>query len=368
MSFSRCSFYSLVLVMVVACSEVMTMQTFSADPKVLYPTPEGVSSITSPEVSPIASPKMKWADASKKADDSGSPVAYSKDPSVVHFKDRYLMYFSLPPDSREKKTYGWTIGIAESRDLVHWKTIAELSPMQSCDAKGLCAPCAKVWDGKVHLFYQTYGNGKDDAICYASSENGVDFKPHADNPIFRPSGNYTCGRAIDADAFLFSGKLFLYAATRDREMKVQKIVVATADPTSDLSPKCWTQPVQAAILEPELPWETNCIEAPTICQRGDALIMFYAGGYNNDPQQIGVARSTDGINWTRCWSVPFIPNGPKGSWNSSESGHPGVFVDDDGRTYLFYQGNPDKGRTWLLSQLEVGWENDVPYVIVPETK
>ncbi len=341
------------------------MSARSAEPQVpvLHPTAPDVRWITDPTIGPMATPAMKWGDDSRKFAKDGTPIPYSKDPSVVRFKDRYLIYFSLPPSDREKTSYGWIIGIAESSDLVHWKRIAALPPMQQCDAKGLCAPCAKVWGGKVHLFYQTYGNGKSDAICYASSENGVDFKPHPENPIFRPSGDWTCGRAIDADVIAFNGKLFLYAATRDPDMKIQKLVVAVADPESDLGPKCWTQPVDASILEPQLAWETKCIEAATVCQRGNALIMFYAGGYNNDPQQIGVARSTDGVHWTRLWTVPFLPNGPAGSWNSSESGHPGVFVDDDGKTYLFYQGNPDRGRSWSLSHVEIAWNDDVPAVV-----
>lgn len=338
----------------------------NAAPKVpvLFETPKGAEWITSPEIKPIAAPEMKWADTTRKFDDKGNNIPWAKDPTVVKFKGKYLMYFTLLPDEKTKKNgVSIVIGIAESENLKDWKLLGEVMPMQTCDAKGLGAPCARVWDGKVHLFYQSYGTGKNDAICYASSEDGLEFKPHPENPIFRPSGDYTCGRAIDADVFIFKGKIFLYAATRDPEMKIQKLVVATTDLKSDFGPKTWTQPVDHSILDPELPWETNCIEAPTVCQRGDFLIMFYAGGYNNDPQRIGVAKSDDGINWTRLWSVPFIPNGPKGNWNSSESGHPGVFVDDDGRTYLFYQGNPDHGRSWFLSQVEIGWKGEIPYVV-----
>jgi len=49
--------------------------------------------------------------------------------------------------------------------------------------------------------------------------------------------------------------------------------------------------------------------------------------------------------WTRVSEHPCLPVGKPGEWNSSESGHPGAFVDTDGRTYLFYQGNSDNGQT-----------------------
>ena len=62
--------------------------------------------------------------------------------------------------------------------------------------------------------------------------------------------------------------------------------------------------------------------------------MFYAGAYNNAPQQIGVAVSEDGLNWKRLSEEPFLRNGKPGEWNSSESGHPHLFTDLE-RTDLF---------------------------------
>ena len=91
--------------------------------------------------------------------------------------------------------------------------------------------------------------------------------------------------------------------------------------------------------------------------------MFYAGNYNNMPQQIGVAESKDGIHWKRCSDLPFLKNGEAGTWNSSESGHPGIFEDENGDTYLFYQGNDDKGKTWYLSNVKIGWRKSGPYII-----
>jgi hypothetical protein len=88
--------------------------------------------------------------------------------------------------------------------------------------------------------------------------------------------------------------------------------------------------------------------------------MFYAGAYNNAPQQIGVAKSSDGINWTRLFDQPFLANGKPGEWNSSESGHPHIFDNPDGSGWLFFQGNNDNGKTWYLSNKEVFWENNLP--------
>ena len=93
--------------------------------------------------------------------------------------------------------------------------------------------------------------------------------------------------------------------------------------------------------------------------------MFYAGAYNNEPQQIGCATSQDGLHWPRLFLEPLLPNGQPGEWNSSESGHPGIFTDDDGQTSLFYQGNNDKGRTWFLSRVKIDWKDGKP-IVTPE--
>ncbi|MFO8153919.1 hypothetical protein, partial [Thioalkalivibrio sp.] len=103
---------------------------------------------------------------------------------------------------------------------------------------------------------------------------------------------------------------------------------------SDFGRAAWTQQCDAPILEPVLDWEKNCIEAATICRRGDRLFMFYAGAYNNEPQQVGVAVSEDGLRWKRLSDEPFLTNGAPGTWNSSESGHPCIFVDPDGAAHL----------------------------------
>ncbi|MDZ4796544.1 MAG: pectate lyase [Bryobacteraceae bacterium] len=278
---------------------------------------------------------------------------FAKDPSAIRWGGRYLMYFSIPGTDDK----GWSVGIAESRDLVSWTSVGQVLPEAGgVEAKGLAAPYARVVDGEVHLFYQTYGNAKNDAICHAVSKDGIKFRRDPSNPIFKPTGEWNAGRAIDAEVAEFKGKWYLFAATRDPEMKVQMLVGAVAEKGRGFGRDAWKQIGNGPLLRPELAWEKDCIEAPAIVVRGDWMYMFYAGAYNNAPQQVGVARSRDGVKWERVSREPFLANGKPGEWNSSESGHPGTFVDEDGQTYLFYQGNADNGRTWFLSRIKVGWD------------
>lgn len=302
-------------------------------------------------------PRMMFSDSSR----IGAP--YAKDPHVIKFKGRYLMYYSIPGKKTSDSWVGWGIGVAESSNLIDWKKIGEINPLKNADyeQKGICAPSAIVIKGKVHLFYQTYGNGANDAICHATSTNGIEFARNATNPIFKATGDWNCGRAIDAEIFKFKGQYFLYFATRDKKYQQQIMGVATTSTKSNFNKDSWTQISNERLLKLEYPWEGNCTEGASIIKRNGKLYMFYAANYNNAPQQIGVAESTDGIKWTKCFDKPFLANGKKGEWNSSESGHPHIF--DNGKSsFLFYQGNNDGGRTWLLSNIEVVWTQKGPII------
>ena len=139
---------------------------------------------------------MRFADNSR-----GREI--SKDPSVIFFAGKYWMYYSLgpwaagitPPQNLPADI--WTVGIASSTDLVNWTKAGELLPHGDYGngfiEKGLAAPCARVMNGRVHLFYQSYGGGPKDAICHAVSTDGVNFTRDQSNPIYHPAGSWTVG-------------------------------------------------------------------------------------------------------------------------------------------------------------------------------
>ena len=118
--------------------------------------------------------------------------------------------------------------------------------------------------------------------------------------MFAPKGDWCCGRAIDADVCVFQGKLHLYFATRDHEMRIQKVGGAWAPLTSGFGRNTWTMLAEQSLLTPELRWEGECIEAPAVMEQG-------------------------GIFFQRIFQNPFLPCGAPDAWNSSESGHPYIF-------------------------------------------
>lgn len=294
--------------------------------------------------------------------DSLGGVSAAKDPAVVKFSGRYIMYYSVMP-AVSNPSAGWGIGIAESHDLIHWDILGRVTPEGELEAKGICAPGATVYDGKVHIFYQTYGGFQNDAICHAYSSDGIHFIRNKTNPIVRAKGDWNIGRAIDADVCIFEGELYLYFATRNLNGNIQLLGVSKCPLDGKFERNSWEQCCDEAILKPELEWEKECIEAAATLVRNGKVYMFYGGAFNNSPQQIGVAVSEDAVHFTRLFEEPFLKNGEWGSWNFCESGHPYIFEDEDGKTYLFYQGNNDWGKSWYLSMVEIGFEDGIPYII-----
>ena len=297
-----------------------------------------------------------YADTSR-----GKP--WNKNPAVISFDNRYLMFHSLLPNEHIGEK-GRRHGIAASTDLIHWEKVGEIPPEPTgCEKNGISAAGAIVIGNTVHLFYQTYGNGLKDAICHAWSTDGITFIRNATNPVFSPSGDWNCGRAIDARVCIHNDHLRMYFATRDKSFETQMLGLATAPLNSGFGRETWRMVVDAPVLEPKLGWEQSCIEAPSILKRNGRFYMFYAGAYNNQPQQIGVAISEDGIAWERLFDQPFLPGGAPGTWNDCESGHPCIFEDKDSQTWLFFQGNSDGGKTYFISATRVGWDGDTPFLL-----
>lgn len=186
---------------------------------------------------PKTTPPMYWGDTTR----TGRPFA--KDPSVIRFGGRYLMVYSIPPWAPDRKPGGappgWAIGIAESRDLVHWERLGDILPAAECEKNGLVNGRIILLGGQLHLFYNTYGNGPRDALCHATSADGIHFQRDPSNPIWHPTGDWNNGRAIDCDVLEWGDDLILYYATRDPSGKVQMLHAAAAPRTSDYSRSTW---------------------------------------------------------------------------------------------------------------------------------
>ena len=299
---------------------------------------------------------MKYADSTR----TERPT--SKDPTVIRIGDYYYMYHTVFGFSKNKLPAGYEpsrtgihSGIARSKDLIHWENLGDLDLQDSKgNPIGRCvAPCVKVFDGVIHMFYQRRWEKADNnnsCIWHAVSKDGITFTNTCDEPVIVPKTKWSLMRAIDAEVYRVGKKMIMMFATRDPENKVQMLGMAEAPYGSDYGPDKWKMlTTDAPFMKPDFEWEGHCIEAPTVIKEKGIWYLFYAGSYNHERQQIGACWSRDGRHFKRIEPEGLVfPHGPKGSWDEWERGHPGVFRDDDGQVYLFFQGKATrKGNYWL---------------------
>lgn len=318
------------------------------------------------------------------ADPASTESGRTKDPVVVRFLDRYWMYYTI---WRSPHVTG--VGMATSDNLLDWTPLPPLPLVGSLESEGIAAPGAIVLNGRLHLFYQSYSmrDFHGSAILHAWSDDGLHFHRNPTNPIYRPRAAdgaaypWCSGRAIDPEVVVLNDRLFLYYATRDPSGRVQMLGAASAplDSAGNFSRDRWTTLTpDEALLRPRTPtpldppgldlsWEGDCIEAASILSHEGLHYLFYAGNYNQRPQQIGVAVSDDGLRFRRLnHGRPILTHGAPGTWNHGESGHPGVFRAADGHVRLFFQGcntSLTPPLDWHLSSVRLRWQavpGDVP--------
>lgn len=287
----------------------------------------------------------------------------AEDPEVVRFGDRYFMYYVLAPGTGVQRQ-SWHIGIAASRELelTRFEKVAEIAPAHLGEQNGIAVGSVLVHEGRVHLFYFSYGSGANDAVCLATSTDGLWFTPHPGNPIFRTRGEWNCGRAISPHVVRFGERWRMYVCTRDPEMSRQSIVLAEAKVGSDLGPEAWQQIGSGELFGPELDWEHESTESPSLIEHGGRWYMFYGGGYWTRPQQIGCAVSVDGVRWSRLADRPLLPYVSGADGVPLERASPSVFRDQDGNDHLFVQESADRGRNWRVVSFPIRWVDGQPII------
>ncbi|MBT4399994.1 MAG: hypothetical protein HN936_15425 [Bacteroidetes bacterium] len=82
-------------------------------------------------------------------------------------------------------------------------------------------------------------------------------------------------------------------------------------------------------------WEQSCIYQPWLVEHEGQYYNFYNAA-NGSIEQLGLAESTNLLEWTRFANNPVIPHGPKGSYNEKFSSDIKVFWDQDHWVGFFF--------------------------------
>jgi predicted GH43/DUF377 family glycosyl hydrolase len=84
-------------------------------------------------------------------------------------------------------------------------------------------------------------------------------------------------------------------------------------------------------------WDERGLGDPYVIEAGGQLFLFYTGIDRARRQRLGIARSSDGVHWTRLRSNPVLEIGLDGAFDENGLGEPAVWA-SNGHYWMLYTG------------------------------
>jgi sucrose-6-phosphate hydrolase SacC (GH32 family) len=100
----------------------------------------------------------------------------------------------------------------------------------------------------------------------------------------------------------------------------------------------WSKEAQAVLDPgPYESWDEYGVADPYVIRMGDYFYLYYLGQDRARRQRLGVARSTDGIHWMKLRSNPMLEPGGSGAFDENGLGEPAVWI-SHGFYWMLYTG------------------------------
>jgi predicted GH43/DUF377 family glycosyl hydrolase len=115
--------------------------------------------------------------------------------------------------------------------------------------------------------------------------------------------------------------------------------------------KHWVkEPAPVLTVGPRASWDERGVADPYVLKLNDWYFVYYLGQNRARQQQIGMARSRDGVHWAKMRSSPVLTNPWPGSKQPDENGlgEPAVWQ-AEGWYWMIYTGRDAQERRWLIT-------------------
>jgi predicted GH43/DUF377 family glycosyl hydrolase len=253
----------------------------------------------------------------------GGELGTCFDISVLREKDTYRMWFSWRP----KKS----IALVESKNGVEWtKPVIVLGPnQQSGWEDDLNRPVVIQQGQSYRMWYTGQARGKS-SIGYATSKDGLTWQRESRSPVLLADQPWEKG-AVMCPHVIHEGTLYRMWYSAGEQYEPNAIGYATSNDGVK-----WSKHENNPIFTPDtaLEWEKDRVTACQVIKRNGDYLMFYIGFRDQDHAQIGMARSKDGITgWQRLAANPIIRTGHE-KWDHDAVYKPYAIF--DGRKWLLW--------------------------------
>lgn len=242
-------------------------------------------------------------------------------PSVVHFQGEYWNYYS----GYDGKT--WNTGVATSSDGVHWTKRGRILGPDAGNGSAL------VVGGRIRYWYQT-GSPVEIAL-----DGRIVLKTG-------PRGSWDERGVADPDVIERNGELYLYYLGMDRARRQRLGVARSRDGV------VWEKLVSNPIVELGAlgAFDEMGLGEPAVWTSGGSYWMLYTGRARGEKRRIGLAKSPDGIHWTR---QPLVIEGTE-PWDKEVVCDPSIEVLPEGVRVWFGGGDVPRPDQGLDGQIGVG--------------
>ena len=242
-------------------------------------------------------------------------------PSVVKFQDKYWNLYS----GYDGRT--WSTGAAISSDGIHWTKQGKTMGPDAGNGSAL------VVNGKILYWYQTGSPVRIALDAKIVLKTG-------------PRGSWDEIGVADPYVIERNGELYMYYLGMDRARRQRLGVARSHDGVA------WEKLISNPIMELGAPgaFDEVGLGEPAVWSSGGFYWMLYTGRALGEKRRIGLAKSTDGISWTR---QDLIIEG-QSDWDREVVCDPTVEVLPEGIRVWFGGGDVPRPDQGLNGQIGVG--------------
>jgi len=215
-------------------------------------------------------------------------------------------------------------------------------------------------EGTFHMFFNSFTNWPGIIqVGYMTSEDGYQWQMVQDEPVFTTDRIPFGGGKADVSSMIVTedGKWMMYfhmvgEGTIGRASAASPLGPWTVDPDPILSPG------------PDGAWDHTGLGWPSVVKNGSEYFMYY-GGLARGGYSIGLATSSDGIQWIK-YNDPetsdekYLESDPvlarEFPWESIKLDRPRVTLSPDGLVMIYQAGTALETRGLALSDDGIHWE------------
>ncbi|MCX6915028.1 MAG: hypothetical protein NT167_18610, partial [Verrucomicrobia bacterium] len=230
-----------------------------------------------------------------------------------------------------------SLALVESKDGIRWSEPPQvvLGPRKETGWEDdINRPVVVKREDGYHLFYTGQAKGHS-AIGYATSPDGIAWKRMSDRPVLSPEQSWE-KVAVMCPHVLWDAQSGVFRMWYSGGEQNEPNAIGYATSTDGLQ---WTKHPANPVFTPDinLAWEKHKVTACQVERVGDWYVMFYIGFRDEPHAQIGIARSRDGItNWQRHPAYPIIRPG-ENQWDHDACYKP-YAIYDGSKWLLWYNG------------------------------